>query len=139
MISQYESMNEERRETGSRRSGEQEKRNRGWRKRSMTCSEEGRFVFLQNLGYEILVHIRIDFVFGFDRKILGERNNFLDLSRCLTRSITRSTNYEEEGGGRSTLEDGRNSLVDGGTTPVLFRIINFSMEVLSKGWRPELN
>lgn len=105
----------------------------------MTCSEEGRFVFLQNLGYEILVHIRIDFVFGFDRKILGERNNFLDLSRCLTRSITRSTNYEEEGGGRSTLEDGRNSLVDGGTTPVLFRIINFSMEVLSKGWRPELN
>lgn len=82
---------------------------------------------------------RIDFVFGFDRKILGERNKFLDLSRCLTRSITRSTNYEEEGGGRSTLEDGRNSLVDGGTTPVLFRIINFSMEVLSKGWRPELN
>lgn len=134
-------MNEERRETGSRRSGEQEKRNRGWRKRSMTCSEEGKFVFLQNLGYEILVHPH-RFRFRFRSKnsrTLGERNNFLDLSRCLTRSITRSTNYEEEGGGRSTLEDGRNSLVDGGTTPVLFRIINFSMEVLSKGWRPELN
>lgn len=147
LISQYESMNEEHRSAGTE--GKQDLT--GVKKREIRVEKKiddwgcvrGFWKFLQNLGYEILVatwSTRIDFVHSFRSKNSrivgfvtreragGEGEIIFWIYRCLDRLLT----ITKKRGGRSTLEDGRN-LVDGGATPVLFGIINFSMEVLSKG------
>lgn len=148
LISQYESMNEEHRSAGTE--GKQDLT--GVKKREIRVEkkiDDWGCVRGGDSGNSCKISVTkswsrlgppasISFI-RFDRKILvlldlwreragGEGEIIFWIYRCLDRLLTITKKRE----GRSTLEDGRN-LVDGGATPVLFGIINFSMEVLSKG------